>query len=387
MPGIFGDSSMALRFARPRPPLSKRKHSGARKLLAYSMIKYFITPVIDFESIQRTADTPPSVSAIMALFLCLSEYHWDESTEILTLALSTQSEPKHSPAFLVAVGDPYQLGPFVYDSHSGTMTNPWSKYLKRSSLERAVSVSGIVDAALRQNHRGRASLTCLPSSLIYHGTIMSAATSANIWPDKTKACQRVLIELQGAQTEKLGSSSFNTEHVKYACAMALDAVKDDALKGLGGKDKTILIIAFYKAQAHMYGAELDRMLYDGLDEPRAVEAATAVSAEETATKSLTIAYFRLLPAGADADRRKDDAEQGPRGAPTTASDTEQQSQGAAAPTPRIIDPTANTTVSQAFSEPGNSAFRDQLADLACYLAGSRRGAAAGAEGGHTANAA
>ncbi|KAL2014937.1 hypothetical protein VTK56DRAFT_6806 [Thermocarpiscus australiensis] len=201
----------------------------------------------------------------------------DEAARVGDLDL-LQIIRKHSPAFLVAVGDLYQLGPFVHNSHGGTVTNPWSEYLKRSSLERAVSVGGIVDAALRLNHRGRASLIHLPSSLIYHDTMMPA-TGVVRWPDEVKAwhafltkrcptlepcSQRVLIELRGAQTEKLGSSSISTEHVKYACAVALDAVKDDALKGLGGKDKTILIIAFYKAQAHMYGAELDRMLYDGL---------------------------------------------------------------------------------------------------------------------------
>ena len=54
----------------------------------------------------------------------------------------------HDPNFFVVVGDPNQPGPFVRDSHGGPVTNPFTEFMKRSPLERALRYDGVVKARL-----------------------------------------------------------------------------------------------------------------------------------------------------------------------------------------------------------------------------------------------
>ncbi|KAL2132964.1 hypothetical protein VTI74DRAFT_3064 [Chaetomium olivicolor] len=245
----------------------------------------------------------------------------DEAGKVGELEL-LQIIRKHNPKFIVVVGDPNQLGPFVRQSRGDKVRNPWEEYLKRSTLERAFNVGRVIQTTLKLYHRAKGGLARLPSTIIYQTQMRPTAVGADARPETTvawhkfmlkycptlhDASQRVLIELQGATTEKLGTSSFNRQHVEYACQVAVDAVKDDTLRGLGHKQKTILIVPFYKAQCYLYSAVLDKMVYDGSlssDQRRQILVRTVDGAQGFAADLTIVDFVQIGCPGFTADRRR-----------------------------------------------------------------------------------
>jgi hypothetical protein len=80
------------------------------------------------------------------------------------------------------------------------------------------------------NHRGKGSLVNTPSKLIYHGQLKS--DGCELWSEKVIAYQnalkrirpslddeanRVLVELQGAEVTKIGTSTCNLVNARYGC--------------------------------------------------------------------------------------------------------------------------------------------------------------------------
>lgn len=84
-------------------------------------------------------------------------------------------------------------------------------------------------------------------------------------PPALEVENRLLIEIQGADTQKLGTSSYNMAHVQYPCQVACEAMCDTTLEPIDGTRKTILIIPFYTAQVRQYSKALDSMVTEGPD--------------------------------------------------------------------------------------------------------------------------
>jgi regulator of nonsense transcripts 1 len=183
---------------------------------------------------------------------------------------------KHSPAFLLMIGDPMQPGPYVHMSRrDAQVTNPWEMTMKKSTLARALNIGGIIDARLTLNHRGKGGLSVIPSRIIYHNTM---TMDEDVWPPEAKKWHqylrqrcttlnsglRVMVELQGAVSEKIGTSSINRKHIEYGCDAVADVMANDELTGVDGKEKTVLVITFYKAQAHLYQLAFDKMVQDAV---------------------------------------------------------------------------------------------------------------------------
>ncbi|KAK0729893.1 AAA domain-containing protein [Lasiosphaeris hirsuta] len=222
----------------------------------------------------------------------------DEAAKVGDLTL-LQIIRKHEPNFLLA-----------------------QEQLKISTLERAANIGGIVTSSLTVNHRGRGGLVALPSKIIYHHYMQPAVKGKDAWPTETVAwhsflvakcprlsddTQRILVELQGATTKKLGTSSFNTEHVAYACDVAIEAVRDHNLRGLNGKAKDVLIISFYTAQVFQYQRELDRRMRKGelkQDERQQIILRTVDSSQGFSADFVIVDFVQAFCPGFTCDRQR-----------------------------------------------------------------------------------
>lgn len=120
-------------------------------------------------------------------------------------------------------------------------------------------------------------------------------------PTLDKASQCVLVDVKGAWAELSGTSSFNTKHVKFACSVALDAVRDPTLTELySGQQKKIVISCFYRAQVDLYKAELDKMATSGVlspDEPGRILACTVDSSKRLPADFTIVDFVQTRPSG------------------------------------------------------------------------------------------
>ncbi|KAK3906904.1 hypothetical protein C8A05DRAFT_29232 [Staphylotrichum tortipilum] len=216
---------------------------------------------------------------------CLSEFVRDFKADIVMVDEACRMDKAdilmivrhHDPGLFMVVGDPRQPGPFVHENHGNIVTNPFKEIMERSPLERALSYGVVVKAQLAWNHRGKGSLACLASELFYRHSML-CAEGKDAWPPEMLAwhewlkrhcpslidgSQHILVELQGAAVEKLGTSSFNMAHVQHVCALVVlvvAAITEGNLRGLDGKQKSILVATFYKAQQARYMEAFDNMV-------------------------------------------------------------------------------------------------------------------------------
>ncbi len=258
---------------------------------------------------------------------CLSEFVRDFKTDIVMIDDACRMDEAdflmiiHDPGFFVVIGDPRQPGPFVHGSHGDIVTNPFKEIMKRSPLERALSYGGVVKARLVQNHRGKGNLPVLASGLFYHRN-MQSAEGEDAFPPETLAwhewlkghcptlvetSQRILIELQGAAVGKLATSSFNMAHVQHVCTLVVEAITDDNLRGLNGKQKSILVATFYKAQQAKYIEALDAMVSAKIltrEQRRLVDVRTVDGAQGFAADLVIVDFVKSSTPGFTCDRRR-----------------------------------------------------------------------------------
>ena len=228
----------------------------------------------------------------------------------------------HNPKFFVVVGDPNQPGHFVHESYDRPVTNPFTEFLKRSPLERALSYGGVVKSQLASNHRGKNDLSALASKIIYHRSLLPAAQGEAAWSPETPAwcewlrkhCptlihghQRILLELQGAVASKVGTSSINMAHIEHACTLVVQAIQDDKLKGMNGKKVTVLVATFYMAQKAKYAELFDELVFRKTlthQQRRQIDVRTVDDAQGFAADLVIVDFVKTSSPGFTCDRRR-----------------------------------------------------------------------------------
>ncbi len=245
----------------------------------------------------------------------------DDAAKIGDLAF-LQIIRAHTPKFLLAVGDPAQLGPRVQSSSDEVVDHPFQEYFKKSTLERAVNIGNIADTPLTMNHRGYGGLPALPAKVLYHDYMQPAKAGTDAWssvanawhawllklcPTLSRNYQRVLVELQGALCEKSGRSFENLEHVEHVADMVYDALKNRRLTGDNGRAAKILIIAMYRLQVYHHQDALDIMVHGGRLTPaerRQVMVCTVGSAQGLEADLVFVDFTRNVSPGSTADLRR-----------------------------------------------------------------------------------
>jgi hypothetical protein len=180
------------------------------------------------------------------------------------------------PVAWIFVGDDRQLRPHV--ALDVDETNPFQPALRTSLLARAIR-AGAVNIHLNFNHRQYGSLSELPSEMCYLGQMVPAVVprfseAARKWnsflqtinPNHPEDESRLLIELPGSRTGKIGTSTFNLMHVKQGCHLAKLILNADGLTGEGknrGNPANVLVLALYRAQCSQYLMEVERMRSSG----------------------------------------------------------------------------------------------------------------------------
>ncbi|KAB5540391.1 P-loop containing nucleoside triphosphate hydrolase protein [Coniochaeta sp. 2T2.1] len=185
----------------------------------------------------------------------------------------------HSPKFMVVVGDPDHLAPFVRIPRM--IPNPWLSQARISFLGRAVNIGDVVTATLAINHRGKGNLIQLPLDLIYNGQLKNDGNG--IWSEDVIAYHEFLKKL------------CPTLDGKPDCdGTPGDAVKDLTLRSVvGDKTKSILIIAMYSAQVYQYRKQLDAMVLNGelSQDERAMISIRTVDGAQGCSADLVIVDF------------------------------------------------------------------------------------------------
>ncbi|KAG7286146.1 hypothetical protein NEMBOFW57_008449 [Staphylotrichum longicolle] len=126
-------------------------------------------------------------------------------------------------------------------------------------------------------------------------------------PTLDKSSQRLLVGVKGAKAHLSGTSSFNSKHITFACSVAVDAVRDATLTELSGAQKKIVISCFYRAQADLYKAELDKMVRSGaltLDERSQILACTVDSSKRLPADFTIVDFVQTRPSAFVADPRR-----------------------------------------------------------------------------------
>ncbi|SPQ24483.1 7c602392-9e84-413a-9200-e3bc4b041691 [Thermothielavioides terrestris] len=204
----------------------------------------------------------------------------DEATKLSKLDFCPVIR-KHTLDFIVVVGDPEQLPAFVHGGRrkDKTVANPFENQLRVSTLERALYYGSVVGTHLRVNHRARRTLGELSSHSIYYNAIAPALRGAAAYPPPTQALHaflkklapdlrkgynRILVELLGVSAQLSSTSTYNLHNGRVALRILRLAFADKDLQQWNAEDRTVTIMASYRAQADWYRNEIRQMELKGL---------------------------------------------------------------------------------------------------------------------------
>ena len=178
----------------------------------------------------------------------------------------------YNPKVWVILGDPRQLKPHVSLDVDGN--NMFRPSLETSILSRATE-AGAVSGHLSVNFRQYGDLVDIPSRLCYLGEMVDAHEEqytgpVNHWISHLKsvhpghpgrAC-RLLVEMPGSRTCKVGNSTGNRMHARWVFEQVEAMLANKNLTGEGknrGKPARILLLPLYRAQFRQYEVELAKL--------------------------------------------------------------------------------------------------------------------------------
>ena len=180
----------------------------------------------------------------------------------------------YSPKAWLFVGDVRQLRPHVNTPDDEDDANPFHAALKTSVMGRAVD-DGVVTTYLNANFRQYGDLVSCPSEIAYLGQMTQGYNDRFPVPVKNwvKYCQsltkdhldyhcRLIQELPGSRTTKIGRSTANPMHVQWTMARVKEILRDKSLTGVGvnaNRSARILILPFYQAQMQHYLIEIQKL--------------------------------------------------------------------------------------------------------------------------------
>lgn len=272
-----------------------------------------------FKAADFIATTPVAASKNLSTWFDPDLVFFDEAPHARE-ASTLSAIANFNPIAWIFTGDPRQTRPFVRHvpghpeldaqptptrSYNNVPAkpppNPWRAQMQVSMMERADKL-GVIKHSLLINHRARAGLHKLPSSLFYDGKMETALTKDSLYPEPTrhlmrwistllkKTCQiprvRVNLDCSSADVGVVGTSSYNTKHLNWVMDQVRELVLDPKFMHPDGKERgTILVMAPYKEAFFRYRTairELSRLLNRKLG-PKGVHATCKVEARTVDT--------------------------------------------------------------------------------------------------------